>query len=162
SPSRLMADADLALYQAKEDPGGGVAVFEERMEATRSRKARIERALQLPGLHRDLRVVFQPIFDLKTGGIIANEALARWSDPELGAVASSEFVPLAEQLNVIDDINQHLMGVAFETARSWPTEIKLSFNLSAIQLCSRVSAKAVLHALQVTGLRADRLQIEVT
>jgi predicted signal transduction protein with EAL and GGDEF domain len=77
SPSRLMADADLALYQAKENPGGGVALFELRMEAPRRRRAQIERALQLPGVHDNLRVVFQPIFDHKTGRINANEAQAR-------------------------------------------------------------------------------------
>jgi len=162
SPSRLMADADLALYQAKENPGGGVAIFELRMEAPRRRRAQIERALQLPGVHNDLRVVFQPIFDLKTGRIIANEALARWSDPELGAIAPSEFVPIAEQLNLIDDINCRLMGLAFEAAHSWPHGIKLSFNLSAIQLCSAGAAESVLHSLRRAGLAAERLQVEVT
>jgi diguanylate cyclase (GGDEF)-like protein len=77
SPSRLMADADLALYQAMENPGGGPAIFELRMEAPRRRRAEIERALRLPGVKDRLRVVFQPIFDLKSGRIIANEALAR-------------------------------------------------------------------------------------
>jgi diguanylate cyclase (GGDEF)-like protein len=162
SPSRLMADADLALYQAKENPGGGVALFELRMEAPRRRRAQIERALQLPGVHDNLRVVFQPIFDLKTGRIIANEALARWSDPELGAIAPSEFVPIAEQLNLIDDINCRLMGLAFEAAHLWPDDIKLSFNLSAIQLCSAGTADSVLRALRRNELAPERLQVEVT
>jgi diguanylate cyclase (GGDEF)-like protein len=162
SPSRLLADADLALYQAKENPGGGAAIFELSMEAPRRRRAQIERALQLPGVRDRLRVVFQPIFDLKTGRIIASEALARWTDPELGAIAPSEFVPIAEQLNLIDDINCHLMGLAFEAAQSWPHNIRLSFNLSAIQLCSGGAAKSVLKALERTGLSTARLQVEVT
>jgi diguanylate cyclase (GGDEF)-like protein len=162
SPSRLMADADLALYQAKDNPGGGASIFESRMEAPRHRRAQIERALQLPGAKKRLRVVFQPIFDLKTGRITANEALARWSDPELGEVAPSEFVPIAEQLNLIGTLNCHLMGLAFQAARSWPDEIKLSFNLSAIQLCSAGAAQSVLEALEREGLTADRLQVEVT
>src|SRR5256885_11234682 len=110
------------------------------MEAPLRRRAQIEHALQLPGVHEHLRVVFQPIFDLKTGRITANEALARWSDPCLGAISPSEFVPIAEQLNLIDDINRHLMALAFEAARSWPSDIRLSFNLSAVQLCSAGSA----------------------
>ena len=162
SPSRLMADADLALYQAKENPGGGAAIFETRMEAPRRRRAQIERALRLPGVKDRLRVMFQPIFDLKTGKIIANEALARWSDPELGQVSPSEFVPIAEQLNLINEINCHLMSVAFETAQSWANEIKLSFNLSAIQLCSAGAARAVMAALKRAGLAPGRLQVEVT
>jgi diguanylate cyclase (GGDEF)-like protein len=162
SPSRLMADADLALYQSKDNPGGGAAIFELSMEAPRRRRAEIERALQLPGVRDNLRVMFQPIFDLKTGRIIANEALARWSDPELGAIAPSEFVPIAEQLNLIDEINCHLMRLAFEAAQSWPHEIRLSFNLSAIQLCSAGAARSVLNALKRVGLDARRLQVEVT
>ena len=162
SPLRLMADADLALYQAKENPGGGAVIFELRMEAPRRRRAQIERALQLPGTKDRLRVLFQPIFDLQTGRITANEALARWSDPELGVIAPSEFVPIAEQLNIIDEINCHLMTFAFEAARSWPNEIKLSFNLSAVQLCSAGAAKSVLGALDRAGLDAGRLQVEVT
>jgi EAL domain-containing protein (putative c-di-GMP-specific phosphodiesterase class I) len=106
--------------------------------------------------------MFQPIFDLKTGRIIANEALARWSDPDLGAVAPSEFVPIAEQLNLIDEINCHLMRLAFKAAQSWPHEIRLSFNLSAIQLCSAGAARSVLSALKHVGLDARRLQVEVT
>ncbi len=162
SPSRLMADADLALYQAKDQPGGGAAVFEQRMEAPRRRRAEIERALQLPGVPDQLRVVFQPIFDLKTGTVLAHEALARWSDPELGSVPPSEFVPIAEQLGLIDEINRRLMKLAFDAARTWPKDTKLSFNLSAVQLCSAGLADAVLETLKETALAPARLQVEVT
>ena len=161
-PSRLMADADLALYQAKEKPTRRVALFEPRMEAPRRRRAQVERALQLPGLNRHLSLVFQPIFDLGSGEVIAHEALARWTDPELGPVAPSEFVPLAEQLGIIENINSHLMTLAFEEALHWPDNVKLSFNLSAIQLCSSGLAGAVLSALKRSRLDPDRLQVEVT
>jgi diguanylate cyclase (GGDEF)-like protein len=162
STSRLMAEADLALYQAKDHPSAGVALFEPRMEAPRRRRAEIERALQLPGVQENLRLVYQPIFDLGNGQIIALEALARWTDRELGEVAPSEFVPLAEQLGLIDAINNRLMAMAFEAARLWPEQIRLSFNLSGIQLCSPGSAQTILDALEATGLAADRLQVEVT
>lgn len=162
SPSRLMADADLALYQAKENPGRGPSLFEARMEAPRRRRTEIERALQLPDISNNLHLVYQPIFDLVTGEVIAHEALARWNDPELGAIAPSEFVPIAEQLNLIDDINGHLMRMAFATARFWPDSIKLSFNLSAIQICSPGSSAALLRALANAGLDPQRLQVEVT
>ena len=106
--------------------------------------------------------IFQPIYDLESGRIVAHEALARWSDPELGAVSPAEFVPIAEQLNLIDNITCHLMRLAFEAARCWPAHIKLSFNLSAVQLCSSGSAKTVLAALKRAGLAPSRLQVEVT
>jgi diguanylate cyclase (GGDEF)-like protein len=162
SPSRIMADADLALYQAKDTPSDGLAVFEDRMDAPRRRRMQIEGALLGPRMRADLTVVFQPIFDLKSGAVIAYEALARWTDPNLGPVPPSEFVPIAEQLHLIGDINKHLMALAFERAREWPAEIKLSFNLSAIQLCSAGTARAVLSALRSARLAPGRLQVEVT
>ena len=162
SPSRLMADADIALYRAKETPGAGVAVFELRMEAPHRRRRQIERALQAPRIERQLKVCFQPIVDLKNGRVIAHEALARWTDKDLGPVSPAEFVPIAEQLNLIENINDHLMRMAFKEARNWPDDIRLSFNLSAVQLHSSVSAKAVLKALKAAGLAPTRLQVEVT
>ena len=162
SPSRLMADADLALYQAKESPGNSLAVFELRMEAPQRRRVQIEQSLRSPGIRDHLHIVFQPIFDLFSGEVIAREALARWTDPALGPVPPSEFVPIAEQLNLIEEINNHLMGLAFDAARSWPDHIKLSFNLSAIQLRSSSTARSVLKALKKARLSPDRLQVEVT
>ena len=162
TPSRLMADADLALYQAKQTPGGGVSVFELRMEAPRRRRVQIEKALLAPDLESKLDVCFQPIVDLRTDRVIANEALARWTDDKLGPISPSEFVPIAEQLNLIETVNRHLMARAFAVARQWPKEIKLSFNLSAVQLHCEASAKDILKALRNAQLPPDRLQVEVT
>jgi diguanylate cyclase (GGDEF)-like protein len=162
SPSRIMADADLALYQTKGMPGVGVAVFERRMEAPRRRRTQIESALLSPNVSESFHLAFQPIFDLGTSDVIAHEALARWTHPELGPVSPAEFVPIAEHLNLIDVINERLMQVAFAEACRWPEQVKLSFNLSAIQLCTPGSARAVLETLQQTGLEAHRLQVEVT
>lgn len=162
SPSRIMADADLALYQTKASPTGSVAVFERRMEAPRRRRTLIESALLAPSVHEHFYVVFQPIFDLQSGRILAHEALARWKDPVLGSVSPSEFVPIAEHLNLMDAINDSLMDRAFMHARGWASEVKLSFNLSAIQLCTPGAARTVLTALSRSGLSAARLQIEVT
>ena len=162
SPSRLMANADLALYKAKADAGGGIAIFEQQMEASQSRRRDVELALRDAKVCDDLKVVFQPIFDLKSGRIIANEALARWTDINLGEVSASEFVPIAEHLDLIHDINGHLMGLAFEQARGWPDNIKLSVNLSAKQVCLPGSAEVILRAVAAGGLAARRLQFEVT
>ena len=162
TPSRLMADADLALYQAKQARSGGVAVFELCMEAPRRRRVQIERALLAPGIEDKLSVCFQPIVELKSGRIIAHEALARWTDEKMGPISPSEFVPIAEQLNVIETVNYHLMTKAFAHAQQWPEHIRLSFNLSAVQLHSSASAKEILNALKIAALNPSRLQVEVT
>jgi diguanylate cyclase (GGDEF)-like protein len=162
SPSRVMADADLALYQAKEGAPDHLAVFELQMEAPRLRRLQIERALQTDGVEKDLSLAFQPIVDLKSGRIIALEALARWTDGELGQVAPSEFVPIAEKLGMIERLNRNLLALAFNEARHWPDEIRLSFNLSALELCSAGFGEIILAQLAVAGLGTSRLQVEVT
>ncbi|WP_205481579.1 putative bifunctional diguanylate cyclase/phosphodiesterase [Sphingomonas arenae] len=162
TPSRAMADADMALYDAKMRPSAALAVFEPHMEAPRKRRAQIEQALQLPRINEDVRVVFQPIIDLSSGQILAKEALARWHDDELGEVPPSEFVPIAEQVNVIGDISDHLMARAFEEAARWPVAIRLSFNLSGLQLCTSGLAETILAALARANLSPERLQVEVT
>jgi EAL domain-containing protein (putative c-di-GMP-specific phosphodiesterase class I) len=132
------------------------------MEAPQRRRTQIERALLLPNVHEQIYVVFQPIVELRSGKLIANEALARWTSEELGEVAPSEFVPIAEQLNLISGISRHLMLQAIAEATRWPATVRLSFNLSAIQLCTPGSARAILAALKQSGLDTERVQVEVT
>jgi diguanylate cyclase (GGDEF)-like protein len=162
TPSRILADADLALYEAKDRSDGGAVLFEPWMEAPRRRRAQIERALQRPQVEEQVDLVFQPIVDLRSGRIIANEALARWTDNDLGEVSPAEFVPVAEQLNVIGKLSDHLMEKAFAEAAQWPSSVRLSFNLSAVQLCAADSALLILQALKRAQLSTDRLQVEVT
>jgi EAL domain-containing protein (putative c-di-GMP-specific phosphodiesterase class I) len=132
------------------------------MEAPRQRRAKIERALQLHGIYDDIHVVFQPIFDLRTGQIIAQEALARWTDEELGDVSPAEFVPIAEQLDVIGRLSDSLFDKAVKEAAQWPAAVRLSFNLSAIQICSAGSADGIIRTLTERGVSPERLQVEVT
>lgn len=160
--SRLLANADVALYDAKASGCGKAAVFLVEMEAPRRRRAQIERALQLTDNHDDVEVVFQPIVDLHTGAIVAQEALARWSDDELGEVSPAEFVPIAEHLNVIGGLSEMLLEKAVAEAVQWQNPVRLSFNLSAVQLCSERSAEMILDTLHDAGLAASRLQVEVT
>ena len=160
--SRILADADIALYQAKGEAPGLVSVFEPDMEAPQRRRAQIERALQLPSFRKKVGLVYQPIIDLRTGALIANEALARWHDAELGAVSPAEFIPIAEQLHVIGDLNNRLLSEALAEAVQWPASVRLSFNLSAVQLCSEGSAEAILEALREAQLPPERFQAEVT
>lgn len=162
NPSRILADADLALYQAKEEAPGQLTVFELPMEAPHRRRAQIERTLQLPSFRDNLRLAYQPILDLRTGALIANEALARWHDEELGDVSPAEFVPIAEQLHVIGRLSDRLLSDAITEAVQWPASVRLSFNLSAVQICSEGSADTILVALREARLPPERFQAEVT
>lgn len=162
SPSRALADADIALYDAKAHPTRPFAVFELRMEAPRRRRTQIEHALQAPNVQDELAIAFQPIVDLETGRVVAQEALARWRHHELGEVQPSEFIPIAEQLHLISGLSDHLLKEALNALVRWPAGLRLSFNLSAVQLCTEGLAESILGTLQEAGVAPDRLQVEVT
>jgi diguanylate cyclase (GGDEF)-like protein len=154
--------ADTALYRAKQNGRAGVAIFSQEMDELHRRRKQIEKALRLPEVQDDIALVFQPIRDLTTGELRAFEALARWNHPEIGSVPPDQFVPIAEQINVIGDISEKLLAKAAREARGWASTVRLSFNVSAVQLCTAGSADRLLAVLGDEGLDPSRLQIEVT
>lgn len=162
TPSRVLADADLALYESKSQAMGRLSVFEPRMEAPLKRRALVEQAMRDSGFLTRVKVAYQPIVDLQTGKILSAEALARWTDKELGEVSPSEFIPLAEQLSLIGFISDHVTSQAITEAKRWHACIRLSINLSAVQLCTRGSAEKLLKRLETEKYAPSRLEVEVT
>ena len=153
---------DAALYNGKQQGRGCVALFTPELEQATQRRVAIERALRSAGVDRDIELVFQPIFDLKSGALRTFETLARWEHPELGRIGPSEFIPITEQINVIEEIGDALLAKAAAEAAGWPAAVHLSFNLSAVQLCSATSAPRILAIVERAGLAAERLRVEVT
>ena len=153
---------DAALYSGKQKGRGRVALFNPELERANERRTAIERALRAPEVHAEFTLVFQPIFDLKSRAIRSFEALARWEHPTLGPIAPSEFIPITEQINVIEEISEALLARAAREAAAWPDSIHLSFNLSAVQLCSGTSARRILAILRDSRLSPERIHIEVT
>ncbi|HEX8262567.1 MAG TPA: EAL domain-containing protein [Allosphingosinicella sp.] len=154
--------ADTALYRAKEGGRSGVAVFSREMHEIHRRRILVEKALRLPETLDRIGLVFQPIIDLATGELKALEALARWHDETLGQIPPDQFIPIAEQINVIEPISEKLLSLAAAEASRWASAVRLSFNLSAVQLCSAGSSGRILAILERGGLDPGRLQIEVT
>ena len=154
--------ADTALYRAKQTGRAGVAIFSKEMDDMHRRRKQVEKALRLPEVQESISLVFQPIRDLATGELRAFEALARWEHPELGQVPPDQFIQIAEQIDVIGAISDHLLAKAAREARGWPSSIRLSFNVSAVQLCTAGAAERILAVLEAEGLDAARIQIEVT
>jgi len=153
---------DAALYSGKQKGRGCVALFTPELQRANERRSAIERALRARNAGREFRLVYQPIFDLRTGAVLAFEALARWQHPELGIIAPSEFIPITEQINVIEEISDELLARAAREATGWPDSVHLSFNLSAVQLCSSTSSRRLLKILHGEGLDPERLHVEVT
>ena len=154
--------ADIALFHAKRSGRGRASLFTADMEQDVHRRTSIEQALREPDLSNDIGLLFQPIFRLDTMELISFEALARWKHPELGWISPSEFIPITEQISVLHEFSYDLLKRAAVTALDWPDSIQLSFNLSAVQLCSSGTASKVLDTISEAGLPASRLQIEVT
>ena len=153
---------DTALYRAKQRGRGEYALFTPDMEQVTRRRADLERALRDPAVHDQVRLVYQPIWDLETLTLHSFEALARWDHPTLGAIAPGEFIPITEQINAVEAIGDTLLRRGATESARWPGEIRLSFNLSAVQLCSANAAAQILDAVAQSRLDPRRLHLEVT
>ena len=150
------------MHAAKQRGRGEVSVFHPALEAARKRRSNIANALKAPRAVDEIGLVFQPVYELATMRLLAFEALARWKHDTLGDVSPADFVPIAEQLNLIEPINDNLLIKAMHAARHWPKSVRLSVNLSAIQLCSPSSARELIGKLAEAGLSPARLSVEVT
>lgn len=162
SASEALFRADAAMYRAKREQKRDALIYSPEFDESSRRRAMIEEALHCPGTEAEMRLVFQPICDLKSGELRAFEALARWDHKTLGAVSPAEFIPIAEHANVIGAITEALLRKAANEARGWAASIKLSFNVSAVQLCARASSERLLAILQQAGLHPTQLQVELT
>ena len=159
---QALRQADIALYSAKRSGKGKVAFFTSALEAEIRRRTAIEQALRAPAIEDSIDLAFQPIIDLQTMQLTSFEALARWRHSELGWIAPSEFIPITERISVVEQISDGLLARAAEQAKRWPVSVNLSFNLSAVQLCTLSAAERIIEIIAAAGLAPTRLQIEVT
>ena len=154
--------ADLALYQAKRDDHNDYRIFTQAMDDELRHRKLMERKLRAAIETGAVKTYFQPQVDLKTGEVMGFEALARWTDAELGNVPPSEFIALAEESGLIAPLFEHLLRSACRAAAAWPAHLKLSFNLSPRQLRDWLIGLRILSILGETGLSPSRLEVEVT
>ena len=158
----LLRAADLALYRAKDDGRGVVRMYEPVLHQDAEARRALELALRCALKENQFSVMFQPIVDLGEGGIVGFEALLRWSHPVLGQVSPARFIPVAEELGLMDSIGEWVLRTACAWASRWPRHIGLAVNLSPSQLVNPRLPGVVLHALAVNGIAPDRLELEVT
>jgi EAL domain-containing protein (putative c-di-GMP-specific phosphodiesterase class I) len=110
----------------------------------------------------EIRPYYQPIVDLKSKRIVGFESLGRWQHPVSGMIMPDTFIPLADELGLIDVVSGQLFGDACRDAVNWPDDISLSFNFSPSQLADRKFADAVLTVLNDARLASHRLEAEIT
>ena len=162
SVEELMRNADLALYRAKDVGGGEHCRFEPMLHASAEERRKLEVSLR-KALGRDEMVLhYQPVVDARSEKIVSFEALVRWNSADHGFVSPGKFIPLAEETRLIVPIGKWVLRQACMEARSWPNDIKVNVNVSPEQLLEPDFHKEVIDALAASGLRPERLEIEVT
>jgi diguanylate cyclase (GGDEF)-like protein/PAS domain S-box-containing protein len=158
----LIRHADLALYRAKNDGRGGYHFFEPALDAASRRRHMLETDLRKALETNSLELYFQPLVDPKTRDTRAFEALMRWNHPSLGLLGPSEFIMLAEEVGLIQSLGAWALKRACDEALNWPEHIRVAVNLSAVQFASPALFLEVRDALEKSGLRPDRLELEIT
>jgi len=158
----LMRDADLALYAAKAAGKGCFRFFAPEMhEAARDRQL-MESDLRVALEKGQLRLVYQPCVDSSSEEVTGFEALIRWDHPEHGPVSPVQFIPLAEEIGLINEIGEWVLRTACAEAANWPPHISVAVNLSPVQFKSHALPTLVRMVLSDTNLSAKRLELEIT
>ena len=158
----LFERAEYALYYAKQRRGEGPVIFSQEHESLIREAAGLEQALRQADLDREMSLMFQPIVDASLGATVGFEALARWDSPELGRVPPDLFIRAAERAGIIGRLTQALFAQALAAAAGWPANLRVSFNLSALDLASAPTIAALGRILSDSGVDAGRIDFEIT
>ena len=164
-PAELVRNADLAMYSVKGVRRGAVGIFEQRMYDDFVRRVELERRFATAHDAGELSLAYQPIVDLRSGQVVAAEALLRWRDQDGVHVGADEFVPLAEGFGSIVPIGAWALAEATRQAAGWAragSAIEVSVNVSARQLLDHTLLGVVHRALRESGLAPHRLCLEIT
>jgi diguanylate cyclase (GGDEF)-like protein len=161
SRDELIRRADLALRAAKRVQRGGVMRFERAMDVAFDDRRFLERELKKALADKALEVYYQPIVSADGARIVGVEALLRWNHPERGAIAPSNFVPVAEHCGLMQPLGEFVLRRALSDARRWPG-LYISVNLSPVQVRDPTLVDLVRDVLAQNQLPASRLMLEVT
>jgi diguanylate cyclase (GGDEF)-like protein/PAS domain S-box-containing protein len=157
----LLKMADLALYRTKSAGRNGYSFFDPEMSELASARQEIENDLRRAIQQNELELHYQPILNAKTRKI-SSEALVRWRHPTKGLLFPDLFVPLAEETGLIAQIGDWVLRKACADAVAWPDDVKVAVNLSLVQFRKTKLADTVMRALVDSGLRPERLELEIT
>lgn len=158
----LVSAADLALYAAKGGGRGQYRFYSSELKDGARLRRQIEEDLRDALVTDQLELHYQPLVDAKTSKVKSFESLLRWNHPERGWISPAEFIPVAEETNQISSLGEWVLRRACKEAASWPVELGVSVNVSAVQFGSADLPQVVKNALQASGLRPSRLELELT
>jgi diguanylate cyclase (GGDEF)-like protein len=162
SVDEALRRADVAMYQAKQQGRNRVCVFDDSLDAQRMKRIAIAADLRRALADGELTMYYQPVYDAHTDTISGVEALVRWPRSDDGPpVSPAEFIPIAEETGLIDELGVWTLRRACRDARAWPG-IKVSVNVSPAQLQNPGFAETVAVVLEQVDFPGSRLEIEVT
>ncbi|ANW01290.1 putative bifunctional diguanylate cyclase/phosphodiesterase [Bradyrhizobium icense] len=159
---QLLRNADLALYGAKGDGRRTYRFFETGMDQRAKTRRSLELELRQAISDGSLETYYQPVVNIEDGKISSCEALLRWRHPERGMISPAEFIPIAEDSGLINELGQWVLNAACAEAVNWPDHVRVAVNVSPVQFRSQSLALNVAAALAASGLPASRLELEIT
>ncbi len=162
----LVKNADLALYKAKEKGKNRYQVFHSQYRESANQRLLIESKLRQAVENNELQLFYQPFFDLKSQSITGMEALARWQCQDLGSISPSQFIPIAEDSDIIIHIGKWALRQAIMGTKQMHDQgfdhLTISVNVSAKQFTHISFLPIVSDILDDTNFPADKLYLEVT
>src|SRR4051812_5110980 len=159
---QILKNADLAMYAAKAAGRRTHRFFEPDMDAQVRARRILEIDLRQAIADGGLEVYYQPCLDLQDNRITGCEALVRWRHPQRGMISPADFIPIAEETGLINQLGEWVLTTACTEAAKWPHNIRLAVNVSPVQFKSGTLALKVIAALAASGLPASRLELEIT
>jgi diguanylate cyclase (GGDEF)-like protein/PAS domain S-box-containing protein len=159
---QILKNADLAMYAAKSAGRRTWRFFEPAMDAHVRARRQLEIDLRKAIADQALEVYYQPCLSLLSDRITGCEALLRWRHPERGMISPVEFIPIAEETGLINELGEWVLAKACAEATTWPEGINLAVNVSPVQFKSGTLALKIVSALAASGLPAHRLELEIT
>ena len=164
----VLRNADAAMYAAKGEGRNRAESFRPELHTAAVRRLEIDSQLRGAAARGELRVHYQPVVELTTGIVESLEALVRWDHPDHGMVPPGEFIPIAENSDLIDEIGTYVLRRSCSVASAWPTvegridRPALAVNLAPRQLQDAGVVDRVRAQLEQTGMPPSRLTLEIT
>jgi diguanylate cyclase (GGDEF)-like protein len=162
SADTLLKNADMALYRAKADGRGTFCFFRDEMARTVEARRILELDLRKALANEEFELFYQPLVNLKSGRISTCEGLLRWNHPARGTVSPIDIIPVAEDMGLIVDLGRWILRKACMECMQWPEAVSVAVNFSPQQFHQRDVLSEIRYALEISGLPASRLEIEIT
>jgi len=166
NPHLVLRNADLAMYKAKELGRNQYHFFTEAINSQLIQRLELEERLRKVVTRGELLLYYQPIYSLASGVIIGFEALVRWRQPDGSLWAPGNFIPVAEDIGVIGDIDNWVLRTACRETAPWLTQsggqLRLALNISPRQLQLTGYAQYVADQLRANGIAPEQLELEIT